>query len=175
VGDRRLALVRRRLLAVYFAAGRRPVLRRFIIFEQLWTETRCVFWSSFYLRRVTEPLALLLSERGLIASQLTERLEGVRYRPAVINRPADLVSVAETQKAMVVLVDVEGLPVPTLAAIEQLRANQATSHIPVIAFAKEADGATQASLVAKGATIVVNEVAVLDHLAQLLDRALEIS
>ena len=124
---------------------------------------------------MNEPLALLLSERGLIASQLTERLEGVRYRHAVINRPADLVASAESQQAMVVLVDVEGLPVPTLSAIEQLRANQTTSHIPVIAFAKEADDATQASLVAKGATIVVNEAAVLDHLAQLLDRALDIS
>jgi len=118
---------------------------------------------------------MLLCERGVIASQVAERLEGIRYRLAVISKAAELVASAEAQHAMVVLVDVEGLAAPAVPAIEQLRAHPATAHIPVIAFAKETDDTLQAALVAKGATLVANEAAVLSHLAQLLDRALEIS
>ena len=40
--------------------------------------------------------------------------------------------------------------------------------------AREVDDATQATAVARGATKVVNEAAILSHLPQLLGRALEI-
>lgn len=123
---------------------------------------------------MNEPLALLLCERGVITSQLAQRLEAVRYRYAS-TRAADLVGSAESQQAMIVIADVEGLPMPVINALGQLRANPATAHIPVIAFAKEAGDSLQADLVAKGATLVANEAAVLSHLSQLLDRALEIS
>jgi len=118
---------------------------------------------------------MLLCERGVISAQVAQRLEGIRYRLVVINKPAELVAAAAAQQAMIVLVDVEGLAAPAVPAIEQLRTNPATAHIPVIAFAKETDDTLQAALVAKGATLVVNEAAVLSHLSQLLDRALEIS
>lgn len=138
-------------------------------------ETRCLFRWPSYLRRVNEPLALLLCERGLIATQLAQRLEGMRYRLVAISNPAELVTFAENQRAMVILVDVDGLPAPVVSAVEQLRANTATAHIPVIAFARETDDSVQAALVAKGVTVVVNEAAVLSHLPQLLDRALDVS
>jgi len=124
---------------------------------------------------VNEPLALLLCARGLIATQLAQRLEGLRYRLVAISNPAELASVSESQRPMVVLADVDGLPEPVLSAVEQLRQLSSTAHVPVIAFARETDDALQAVLVAKGATVVVNESAVLSHLPQLLDRALDIS
>ena len=140
----------------------------------MWTETLCLFPPPSYLRRVNEPLALLLCERGLIATQLAQRLEGLRYRLVAISNPSELVTLAESQRPMVVLVDVDGLPEPAVSSVEQLRSNSATAHIPVIAFARETDDSVQAALVAKGATIVVNEAAVLSHLPQLLDRALDV-
>lgn len=124
---------------------------------------------------MNEPLALLLCARGLIATQLAQRLEGLRYRMLVISNPAELTSTSESQRPMVVFADVDGLPQPVIAAVEQLRGNVSTAHIPVVAFARETDDASQATLVAKGATIVVNESAILSHLPQLLDRALDIS
>ena len=139
------------------------------------TETRCLFPLPSYLRRVNEPLALLLCERGLIATQLAQRLEGLRYRMVSVSNPAELVTFAESQRAMVVFVDVDGLPASVVSAVEQLRRNQPTAHIPVIAFAREIDDSMQAALVAKGVTVVVNEAAVLSHLPQLLDRALDVS
>ena len=124
---------------------------------------------------MNEPLALLLCARALIATQLAQRLEGLRYRLVSISNPAELASVSENQRPMVVLADVDGLPEPVLSAVEQLRQHTATAHIPVIAFARETDDTLQAVLVAKGATVVVNESAILSHLPQLLDRALDIS
>jgi len=93
----------------------------------------------------------------------------------VISNPAELASASESQRPMVVLVDVDGLPQTVISAVEQLRGNVSTAHIPVVAFARETDDAAQATLVAKGATVVVNESAILSHLPQLLDRALDIS
>ena len=61
-----------------------------------------------------------------------------------------------------------------LAALTELRAQPTTAHIPVIGFAREVDDATQATAVARGATMVVTEAAILSHLPQLLERALEI-
>jgi CheY-like chemotaxis protein len=137
-------------------------------------ETRCLFRLPSYLRRVNEPLALLLCERGLIATQLAQRLEGLRYRLVTISNPAELIPFAESQRPMVVLVDVDGLPTPVISAVEELRAHTTTAHIPVVAFARETDDSVQAALVGKGATVVVNEAAILSHLPQLLDRALDV-
>jgi CheY-like chemotaxis protein len=126
------------------------------------------------LRAMSEPLALVLGQRGVIALQLNERLEALRYRVKMIASPAELAPTAENIRAMVVLADCEGLSVEVLAAIAQLRANPATAHIPVIAFTREAADEAQARLTASGATAVVTEAAVLDHLPQLLNRALEL-
>lgn len=123
---------------------------------------------------MNEPLALLLCERGLIATQLTQRLEALRYRLHIVGKPAEMVSAARTEKAMIILADLEGNTPEVVDVLAQLRADPATAHIPVIAFAREMNDETQAGLVARGVAMAVNEVAILSHLAQLLDRALEV-
>lgn len=123
---------------------------------------------------MNEPLALLLCERGLIATQLAQRLEPLRYRMVVVAKPADLVTRAGADKPMVVLADVDGQPESVVFAIQQLRQHAPTAHIPVIGFAREADDATQSALVVRGVTLLVTEAAVLSHLPQLLERALEV-
>ena len=138
------------------------------------TETHCFFRVPSYLRGVNEPLALLLCERGLIATPLAQRLEDLRYRLLTIGKPAGLAATAATEKPMVILADIEGGLETVLAALTELRAQPTTAHIPVIGFAREVDDATQATAVARGATMVVNEAAILSHLPQLLGRALEI-
>jgi PleD family two-component response regulator len=130
--------------------------------------------ASAYLRRVTEPLALLLSSRGLIATQLAERLEVLNYRMATIVNPAELVSAAAKEQAMVVFADMEGRDEAIIAAVSNLRGNQGTEHIPVIGFKKELDEASQAELSGRGFAVAVNDQAILSHLSLLLQRALDI-
>ena len=105
---------------------------------------------------------------------LTQRLEDLRYRIVSVAKPDALVAGAEKERPMVIVADFETSRDAVATAVEQLRANPATSHIPLIGFAREVDDATQASLIARGATIVVSESAVLEHLGQLLDRALDV-
>jgi len=123
---------------------------------------------------VTEPLALLLCSRGLIATQLGERLEALRYRMATIANPAELILAAAREHAMVVLADMEGRDEAVIAAVTNLRGNQGTEHIPVIGFKRELDDATQTDLSGRGFAVVVNDQAILSHLPLLLERALDI-
>ncbi len=137
-------------------------------------ETFCVLRWRSYLRGVNEPLALLLCQRGLIATPLTERLEALRYRVHPLGNPVELVTRAEQEQAMVVFADLDGEAQAVLQAIEHLRASPTTAHIPVIGFARELDDAGQAAAVARGATTAVPEAALLNHLPQLLQRVLEV-
>lgn len=123
---------------------------------------------------MTEPLALLLSSRGLIATQLAERLEVLNYRMATIANPAELVTIASKEQAMVILADMEGREEAVIAAVTNLRGNQGTEHIPVIGFKKELDEASQTELSGRGFAVAVNDQAVLSHLSLLLERALDI-
>lgn len=123
---------------------------------------------------MNEPLALLLCARGLISTQVVQRLEALRYRVVILARPVELVARTEQEMPMVVLVDVDGDREAVLQAIEQLRARAVTAHVPVIGFVRELDDAMQTELAARGATFAVSEAAVLNHLEPLLDRALEI-
>lgn len=109
-----------------------------------------------------------------MATQLVERLEALRYRHVLLTSPAGLVAAAVESRPIVILTDVDVSPEEVSAALQQLRANPATAHIPVIGFGHEVAETSQAALVALGATLVVNDAAMLSHLAQLLDRALEV-
>jgi hypothetical protein len=53
--------------------------------------------------------------------------------------------------------------------------NPATSHLPVIAFCSEHTGTDlQVQAQAAGATLVVSDTALLNHLPQCLDQALQV-
>lgn len=125
-------------------------------------------------RAVNAPLALLLGSRGLMLVPLTARLEEQGYRVATLTNPVELVTRAELDRAMVVFADLEGDALPVLRAVELLRANPATAHIPVLTFARELDDAAQAAAMARGATAAVPDGALLGHLSHLLERALEL-
>ena len=60
------------------------------------------------------------------------------------------------------------------AAIQDLRQGADTQHLPIIAFAPENAVKQQNAARAAGATLVVGESAVLTHLSQFLDQALQV-
>lgn len=123
---------------------------------------------------MTQPLALVLYEKLLPGSQLVNRLQDLGYRVLTAPGAEALTKCAEQEKPLVVLADLFATKAKVPEAIGQLRKNAATSHLPVIAFADEKEQALQTAAQEAGATVVVNEAAILSHLEQFLQRALQL-
>jgi CheY-like chemotaxis protein len=121
---------------------------------------------------MTEPLAILLYETIMPGSQLANRLQGLNYRVVTLNEAGLLHLQAEQLKPMVVLVDLSPRPNLVCEAIARLKEQPATAHVPVIAFSTNHDAALFEQARAAGAAMAVTDVAVLQHLSQLLDQAL---
>jgi len=123
---------------------------------------------------MTQPLALVLYEKLLPGSQLVNRLQDLNYRVQAITNADTLVECAEQSKPMLVLADLESSRQNVCAALTRLKQNPVTQHLPVIAFGGENVPEMQAAARAAGATLVVGETAILTHLPQFLDQALQV-
>jgi CheY-like chemotaxis protein len=123
---------------------------------------------------MTQPLALVLYEKLLPGSRLVNRLQDINYRVQVIADANRLVECAEHAKPMLVLADLESTRDDVCAAVARLKQNAATKHVPVIAFSGDTAAKLQAAARAAGATLVVTEAAILNHLPQFLDQALQV-
>ena len=75
---------------------------------------------------------------------------------------------------MLVLADLESSRNDICQVIAELRKDAATQHIPVIAIVREGDTTLLKAAQTAGATLVAGENAILNHLAQFLDRALQV-
>jgi CheY-like chemotaxis protein len=123
---------------------------------------------------MTQPLALVLYEKLLPGSQLVNRLQDMGYRVLTVPGAEALVACAEQEKPMIVLADLAATQAKVFEAIAQLKEHTATTHLPVIAFAEESEVGLQTAAREAGATLVVNEAAILSHLEHFLDRALHL-
>jgi CheY-like chemotaxis protein len=123
---------------------------------------------------MVQPLALVLYERLLPGSQLVNRLQDLNYRVQTITDPALLVSCAEQMKPMLLLADLHWQRNDVLPAITALRQNSGTEHIPVVGFGAEASADAETAAKAAGVTLLVNESAILTHLPQFLEQALQV-
>jgi CheY-like chemotaxis protein len=121
-----------------------------------------------------EPLALILYEKLLPGTQLVNRLQDLKYRVQTLGEAGKLVECAEQVKPMLVLVDLESGRNDVCAALGRLRQNPATQHLPIIAFAGEAATELQAAARAAGVTLIVTDTAILTHLPQFLEQALQL-
>ena len=122
---------------------------------------------------MTQPLALVLYERLLPGTQLVNRLQDIGYRVQIIHNPAQLVSSAEQDKPLVVFADLESTKGSVSEAISKLKQNTATKHLPVVAFA--GDNQTELTSAAERAGgIITGEAALLHHLPQVLDQAIQL-
>jgi len=120
------------------------------------------------------PLALFVYERLLPGGQLVNRLQDLGYRVQSLADPATLVEQAERQKPLLVLADLQPREEEVCAAITALKKNGATAHLPVIAFASASREALHEKAHTAGATLVVSDAAILVHLEQFLDQALQL-
>ncbi|MDB6034720.1 MAG: Response regulator receiver protein [Verrucomicrobiales bacterium] len=123
---------------------------------------------------MVQPLALFLYEKLLPSGQLVNRFQDKGYRVQSIGDPTTLVDHAEREKPLVVLADLESRQYNVALAIGELKKNAGTAHIPVIAFASAAKASLQEDARTAGATLVVNDTAILAHLDQFLDQALQV-
>jgi CheY-like chemotaxis protein len=121
-----------------------------------------------------QPLALVLYEKLLPGSRLANRLRDLNYRVQIISEADSLVTCCRQEKPLFTLVDLVSDRQNVCAAINQLRQNPETRHIPVIAFAPEGDPELHKSARDAGATLVASETAILTHLDQFLDQALQV-
>ena|SRR2546423_864246 len=123
---------------------------------------------------MTEPLALVLYERLLPGSQLVNRLQDLHYRVQTLAEPDQLTQCAEQAKPLIVLADLQSSKDNVCDAVKKLKQNSATRHLPIIGIVNENAEKLKADAVSAGVTLVVSDVAILNHLPQLLNQALEV-
>ena len=121
-----------------------------------------------------QPLALILYEKLLPGSQLVNRLQDLKYRVQTLTQPAKLVDCAEQTKPMVVLADLASSANDVCAAIAKLKQHPPTKHLPIIAFGGEGSPGLHAAAQTAGVTLLVSETAILDHLPECLEQALQV-
>jgi len=123
---------------------------------------------------MTQPLALVLYEKLLPGSQLVNRLQDLNYRVESIADAGMLVACAEQAKPLLVLADLESTRNNICAEIARLKRNPATHHLPVIAFGGDSMPDVNAAAKGAGVTLLVSESAILSHLPQFLEQALQL-
>lgn len=123
---------------------------------------------------MTQPLALVFYEAILPGSQLVNRLQDLGYRVLTHAQASTLVAQAKESKPFLVVMDLTVREGDVCEVLRSLRTTPETSHIPVLAFAKERQEQLRQQAHAAGATLVAGEVAILTHLPQLLERVLEL-
>ena len=123
---------------------------------------------------MTKPLALVLYEKLLPGSQLVNKLQDLNYRVYTIADAGALVDYARQKKPLLVLVDLASSLTNVSVAIAKLKQNADTKHLPVIAFAGDQEADVRESARKAGATLVVNDAAILTHLPQFLEQALHV-
>jgi CheY-like chemotaxis protein len=123
--------------------------------------------------RMTQPLALVFYEKLMPGSQLVNRLQDLNYRVQAVNDLASLLQCARSEGPLLVIADLAGRD-EVCRVIAALKADAATHHIPVIAFAGEQAAEWQAAAQKAGATLAVSEAAIINYLPQLLNQALQV-
>jgi PleD family two-component response regulator len=133
------------------------------------------FWPhSLHSLGVIQPLAFVVYEKLLPGTQLVNRLQDLKYRSRALMDATTLVACARQEKPLFILVDVFSSHNNIPGIITQLKQTPETQHIPVIAFAADDAKDLQESARGAGATLVVTDAAILNHLPQLLEQALRV-
>jgi len=123
---------------------------------------------------MTQPLMLLFYQKLFPGTHLVNRLQDLGYRVQTHSQSGSLVQTAEKVKPMIVIVDIGDDREHLCAAIERLKSNPQTSHLPVLAITTARDKKAQQMARDANATLVVHEKAVLLHLNHFLEQAFHI-
>ena len=122
---------------------------------------------------MTKPLALVFYESLLPGSQLVNRLQDLGYRVVSHTDAGTLVVQTKELRPFLLIVDL-GQNLRLCEIIRELKQAPETQHIPALAFARDGQEDLRAAAHAAGAALVTGEVAILAHLRELLEQALEV-
>jgi CheY-like chemotaxis protein len=122
---------------------------------------------------MVQPLAMVCYERIMPGSQLVNRLQDLGYRVIVVSNPALIITTAQRESPLILLVDLETCG-DVCGAIAQIKADGATQHLPVIAFAPDSRSELLATAQKSGATLAVGDSLASGHLPALLQQALQV-
>lgn len=120
-----------------------------------------------------QPLAILFYERVMPGSQLTNRLQDMNYRVLVMNNPALLAATVRRESPLIAFLDLEARG-DICGAIERIRSDDTTSHLPIVAFAPDDKAELLAAAQKAGASLIVGESRLGSQLPQLLEQALHL-
>jgi CheY-like chemotaxis protein len=137
-------------------------------------ENNCAIYPGMaHVDRMKQPLALVFYEKLMPGSQLVNRLQDLKYRVQAVNNLPSLQQYARSEGPLLVIADLAGRE-EVCRVIAALKADAATQHIPVIAFADDQATEWQAAAQKAGATLAVSETAIVNYLPQLLNQALQV-
>jgi CheY-like chemotaxis protein len=128
--------------------------------------------AGLHLGGVTQPLALVYFQRPLPGNQLVNRLQDLNYRVRSVGSAAELATQSKATGVMLVLADVEGAGLELIQKFRVLREDEATRHLPIVAFADSQTDLDAAQTA--GSTMAVDTTALLAHLSVVLDQALSV-
>ncbi len=123
---------------------------------------------------MTAPLAIVVYEHLVLGNQLGNKLRDMGYRVTMLNDPGKLLEVAEKEKPLVVLVDLDCKVADAVALVGQLKNMPGTKHLPVLCFTSHDDKRQHEAAVAAGASLVAGDQAILHQFPQLLDQVLQV-
>ena len=132
------------------------------------------FWGVTHSLAMKQPLALLVYETLYPGGHLVTRLEDRGYRVQSLADPAHLVDQAKDEKPLIIIADLEPRHQAVCEGLIRLKNHPATTHIPVIAVVDGEHEDAHRAARAAGASLVVSGKAILAHLDQFLQQALEV-
>ena len=122
---------------------------------------------------MTKPLAIVFYERLMPGSQLVNRLQDLGYRVLAVNNAATLTATVKSEMPLLLVADFSARA-DIQTAIQKIKADAATVHIPIIVFAPDNEPTLLETAQKAGANFTIAESAANAHLPQLIDQALHI-
>ena len=120
-----------------------------------------------------QPLAIFFYERLMPGSQLVNRLQDLNYRVLALDNAARLAATVQREMPLLLVADLDAKG-DVMNAIKKIKADEATSHVPIIAFAPDNSPELLAAAQADGVNLAVTESALTGHLSQILEQALHV-
>ena len=122
---------------------------------------------------MSQPLAIFFYERLMPGSQLVNRLQDLNYRVLALDNAARLAATVQREKPLLVFADLDAKGDIT-AAIKKIKADETTSHVPIVGFAPDNTPDLLAAGQESGTNLAVTESALTGHLSQILEQALHV-
>jgi CheY-like chemotaxis protein len=122
---------------------------------------------------MTQPIAVVFYERIMPGSQIVNRLQDMNYRVLPVNNAAQLAAIVKRETPLLLLADLAA-EADVLTAIEKVKSDTVTAHVPIIVFAPDNEPERLEQARKAGADFTVAESSLAVHLAQLVDQALHV-